>query len=172
MVNYFAALIVFILLALIYSIYFKPKIISDPIYFNLNMKDICNSIELDTPNNSKPNEDSYTDEYHEPEEAINYTEARLRHEAKLRREQRLKDNDTDPDYRFSNSDRFLIDNKLETDDDLLTGQMLEMGRRNKEAMTNRAMFSKNSLIPYLEEELQEHENAGGWWDDDDLENEF
>ncbi len=56
-------------------------------------------------------------------------------------------------------------------DDNLTYRMHEMGQKNKQAMDNRAMFDKNSFLPYIEEELRSHSNSI-WWDDETLENEF
>ena len=56
-------------------------------------------------------------------------------------------------------------------DDKLTYRMYDMGQKNKHSMTNRAMWNKNNLIPYLEEELRTHSNSL-WWDDETLENEF
>jgi hypothetical protein len=56
-------------------------------------------------------------------------------------------------------------------DDALTYRMYDMGQKNKHAMTNRAMWNKNNLIPYLEEELRSHSNSI-WWDDETLEGEF
>ncbi len=56
-------------------------------------------------------------------------------------------------------------------DDNLTYRMYDMGQKNKHAIINRAMWDKNSLIPYLEEELRTHANSI-WWDDETLEHEF
>jgi hypothetical protein len=64
-----------------------------------------------------------------------------------------------------------ISNYPLTGDDSLTYRMYDMGQKNKHAIMNRAMWDKNSLIPYLEEELRDHANSI-WWDDETLEHEF
>jgi hypothetical protein len=52
-------------------------------------------------------------------------------------------------------------------DDALTAQMLDNGKRDKRAMTTRALWDKNSFKPYIEQELREHE-ASVWWESDAL----
>ncbi len=56
-------------------------------------------------------------------------------------------------------------------DDKLVYKMYDMGQRNKQALTNRALWNKNSLLPYFEEELRNHADSI-WYDDETLENEF
>ncbi len=53
-------------------------------------------------------------------------------------------------------------------EDKLMFKMYEIGKKNKRAMTYRALYDKNNLKPYLEEELEQHANSR-WWDDDTLE---
>jgi hypothetical protein len=81
----------------------------------------------------------------------------------------LKYGDPQPnslDYLYLNNDDFPIQG-----DDKLTYKMIDMSMRNKQSMINRALWNKNSLLPYFEEELKNHANSV-WYDDDALENEF
>jgi hypothetical protein len=63
------------------------------------------------------------------------------------------------------------DNSNLSGDDKLMYKMYDMSQMNKRALTSRALWSSNSLIPYFEEELQSHANSP-WYDDDTLETEF
>lgn len=57
-------------------------------------------------------------------------------------------------------------------DNKLTAHVSHNQKKSKQSMDNRSMWSKNSLIPYLEEELQEHANSRWWDDDSNLESRF
>lgn len=57
-------------------------------------------------------------------------------------------------------------------DNKLTAHVSHNQKKSKQSMDNRSMWSKNSLIPYLEEELKEHANSRWWDDDSNLESRF
>lgn len=63
------------------------------------------------------------------------------------------------------------DNDHSMADDSMVSHMLHTGSKGKRALTNRALYSKYSLIPYIEEELNDHANSI-WWENDELENEL
>jgi hypothetical protein len=56
-------------------------------------------------------------------------------------------------------------------DDRLAKHVSHNQKKSKQSLDNRSLWNKNSLIPYLEEELEEHANSR-WWDDDSLESRF
>lgn len=56
-------------------------------------------------------------------------------------------------------------------DDILAKHVAHNQKKSKQSLDNRSLWNKNSLIPYLEEELEEHANSR-WWDDDNLESRF
>jgi len=109
-----------------------------------------------------------------PEKSL---ETQLFEQKELIKNLKLELEDKTPKYRFSKSDRYFLDNDPDagdyrnissnsinvTDigDDKITAQMLVMGGRSKESLDNRSLWSKNALIPYLEEELKMHENSYG-----------
>lgn len=205
MANNFIFLTVLLIIILIYYVGFSDSPIfvqeKKPMYFNLNIKDICQALNNSDSDSSTSDSDSSSSSNNDNNNIKNSKNDNKKSETKTKKrkhkkhsrhsrhskhskdtellkikkqfnELKLEVEDDSTQYRFSNSDRYLIDNKVEDGDDALTTQMLHMGSKNKEAIINRAMYSKNSLIPYLEEELNQYENAYGWWDDGDLENAF
>lgn len=79
--------------------------------------------------------------------------------------------------KYANPDPNAIENAWEEvyaypkGDDKFTMKMLDTGSRAQESQTNRALWSKNSMIPYLATELDMHENSI-WWENDALEHSF
>ena len=65
----------------------------------------------------------------------------------------------------------LYDEFVEPGDNALSLRMLEMGKKAKQSIDNRAKFDKNSIQPYIEEELRMFSNSR-WWEDDSLEYKF
>lgn len=146
-----------------------------PLYFDLNMSKICKS--LDDNKDDKDDKDVDIKKGLSacqkekiksclPEKSI---ETQLFEQKKKVEELTLQLADNTPTYRFSKHDRYFLDNGYTGGDDKFTERMQAMSKKSKEAVIARSMWSKNSLIPYLEEELQMHENSGGWWEDQNLE---
>lgn len=131
----------------------------DPIYINMNMRDAC-----------KKADDAYDNAVKKiAEKDKSSCEKKLSDERRKYNELVLKYTDANPDainhlYYDRSDDPIMGDDKL-------TYKMMHMSQKNKQALTNRALWSKNSFIPYLEEELQSHAESI-WWDDETLENEF
>ena len=46
---------------------------------------------------------------------------------------------------------------------------MEMGKKAKENMDNRAVWNMNSFKPWIERELRDTANSQSFWDDDSLE---
>jgi hypothetical protein len=91
----------------------------------------------------------------------------------LYEELKLKVDDTSPPYRYSTTDRYIIDTGVDpVADDKLAFKMKDTGSRAQEAADSRSLYGKNSLLPFIEEEMEEHANSYGWWDDEDLEQVF
>lgn len=140
-----------------------------PIYLNLNIKDICQNLNSSKDGISPP---MVSDEKNADTKDDKPLADQLADQKKLYNELKLKCEDNSPVYRYTNSDLYLVDNKPNnTGDDVFTSRMIDMGLQAKAATDARSMWSKNSLIPYLEEELEEHADSQ-WWDDDSLENLF
>lgn len=148
---------------------------SDPVYFNMNIRDICKSVDNHTDDKDSKEDVKLTEcekrvkSQCPPEKSV---EDQLFEEKKKYNELKLKFDNKTPPYSFYKDDRYIVlpDEDL-TYDDKLTKKMIDVGCRAKEALDSRAMFDKNSLLPYLEEELQMHANSV-WWDDDALEQVF
>jgi hypothetical protein len=126
----------------------------DPLYVNVNLKDICQNLNF---KNVEP-----------PVEHIVLPQVNMLKEAV---ELELKDEEHKPHNKFTNSDLYIVDNKSIQGDDVFTARMMNMAKQSKIASDARSMMTKNSFIPYLEEELEEHANSV-WWDDDSLEADF
>lgn len=122
-------------------------------YLNINIKDICKSLDTE----SKKTSNEVKELKHKLDEQKELYEA-LR--AKYEKED-VKKSDL-----FDNDPIGLVG------DDVFTNRLVDMNKKSKEAMDNRTMWDKNTFTPYLEEELQEHENSQSWWEDPDIENEF
>lgn len=154
-----------------------------PMYFDLKIRDICSAVgskdsSIDDKDAEAPNSEAKIESCKKkaidkctPKKSI---EDQLYDQKKLYEDLKLKIADPNPTFRYSSDDRYLFDNGYNpTADDKLTIKMKDVGGKAQEATVARSMWSKNSLIPYLEEELEEHAGAYGWWDaDEDLENEF
>jgi hypothetical protein len=75
-------------------------------------------------------------------------------------------------YNYFASDRYIMDpNYKPVGDDVFTTRTIENGKRSKQAIDNRIMWSTHALIPYLEEEMRDHSKSI-WWDDDALDDEL
>ncbi len=156
-------IIVLLVLILIYHVFYKP-IKNSPIYLNVNMSDVCKKIDnLDKDDDKKQNLNK------------NNKEDEMRCENQLfdikqkYNQLKLKTDDPEPNdisYLFYDNSRYNI-----KDDDGLTMRMMEMGKKNKQAIINRAMWNKNSLLPYFEDELRMHSESI-WYDNDLLEKDF
>ncbi len=133
---------IIILIIYLFTIHLNSKYKSTPkIYMNLDMRDICKKTDENLSNK---------------ENQLN----------KPLPKETEKSDTADAKDLYPNISSFPI-----CGDDKLTYRMYDMGQKNKHSMTNRAMWNKNNLIPYLEEELRTHSNSL-WWDDETLENEF
>lgn len=155
-------------------------------YLNLNMSGLCAPLNgKDSKEDSKEDSVVLNDCQKEIIKGCPPTKSladQLFDQKKLYNELKLQLEDKTQPYRYTNTDRYIIDNRLDSDfgidsshpqgDDKFTVGMRNNGKKSQEALYNRSLWTKNSLIPYLAEELAEHENAGGWWDCDDLEAEM
>ena len=145
----------------------------DPrLYIDLNMNNLCKPLKaVGEPDVGKDVPKLSTCQQEKIRECppVLSTEDQLYEQKKLYNELKLQMEDKTPTYSFTNTDRYLLDSDTAIGDDSFTLGMINNGKKSKESLDSRALWTKNSLIPYLAEELAEHENANGWWDDDDLE---
>lgn len=153
-----------------------------PMYFNIDMNKICDKLgdnDKDDKQGDAKNDKKYEKLNSCEKQAVKTCppekplETQLFEQKELVRKLKLQLDDKTPTYRYSKSDRYFMDNELNqggnvTGDDKFVVQMQAMMRRPKESLDARSMWSKNSLIPFLEQELQMHEGAYGWWEDQDL----
>lgn len=175
--------------------YYKPKYnksrryldtqSNNPLYFNLDIDKVCKAAASNANNG-----DSQKDQCGKVDDEVRYKylnecekkkiqscpqektlEEQLEDYKQVVKELKLELNDKTPAYDFNKSDRYFVDKDLfpTSGDDKFTIHMQEMQKRSKQSLDARSMWSTNSLIPYLEEELQMHENSGGWWEDSNLE---
>ena len=161
-------IIIILLLVLLYKIQFsackgdEESHKHTDSYFNIKLDDICrnvnSNIEETASNGQKVvNKEKEVCEKQLLEEKKRYNNLKLDY----------ADKDSNAlDFLYQNNDDYPLQG-----DDKLMYKMYEMGKKNKQAMINRAMWNKNSFLPYIEEELQSHA-ASIWWDDETLENEF
>jgi len=141
------------------------------------MKDICTNIEKSGDNGSTDANNGSNDEELKkckdkcvPKKSL---ADQLFDQKMLYEELKLKYEDNTPAYRYSTTDRYIIDTGAEpVADDKLVSKMKDTGCRAQEAADSRSLYGKNSLIPFIEEELEEHANSYGWWDDNDLEDDM
>jgi len=139
---------------------------SRPVYLNMDLKSLCGQADNVVNNETKMNIQNIKEEYEKKLNKCNkntYAEKKRADAIYLRY--------ADPeinsiDYLFYGNDDSII-----SGDDKLMYKMYDMGQKNKEAMINRALWNKNNLIPYFEEELNNHANSI-WYDDDSLEIDF
>ncbi len=152
-------IIILLVLILICHIFYKP-VKNNSVYLNVNMTDICKKIEdksekQDNLEKRKNKKESCENQLFDIKQKYNQL--------------KLKTDDPDPNdisYLFYDNSRYDI-----KDDDNLTMRMMEMGKKNKQAIINRAMWNKNSLLPYFEDELRMHSESI-WYDNDLLEKDF
>lgn len=146
-----------------------------PLYFNVNMKDICSSAAKQDDKNVEKKSEKMTACEKQVRQACppeKTTEDLLFEERKKYNELKLKYEDDSAPYSVYKDDRYLFsqsENATLTGDDKLVIKMKDSGGRAQEAIINRAKFDKNSLLPYFMEELEDHANANGWWEDETLE---
>lgn len=57
-------------------------------------------------------------------------------------------------------------------DTLLANKAIQMNKKAKENLDNRAIWNVNSFLPYVEKELRDAANCQSFWDDDSLEKDF
>jgi len=145
------------------------------------MKDICTNIEKSndvesTDGNSDSVDDNEDEKLKKCEDKCIPKKSladQLFEQKMLYEELKLKYEDPTPEYRYSTTDRYIIDSGVEpVADDKLAFKMKDTGGRAQEAANSRSCYGKNSLIPFIEEEIEEHANSYGWWDDNDLEDEM
>jgi hypothetical protein len=168
MTNYFLLAIIILLIYLIVKS--NKNVQNDLGYFDINIKDICKNID-----NAKKVDTNKLDVNTDCEKRVRSecppektTEDQLFEEKKKFNELKLKCDDKTPPYSFYKDDRYLIlDTPAMTLDEKLAIKMQESGHKAQDSMVNRAMYDKNSFLPYIEEELNEHANSI-WWEDDDL----
>lgn len=135
-----------------------------PLYANFNIKDICRELAKN---------DAVDDAVDVNDPTIPQTpEEQVADLKQKNMELKLKLEDHDSPYSYKNNDLFLVDDKKNIGDDVFTLKMLEMSKKNKQAIDARSMWSKESLLPWYEEELEEHSNGNAWWESSDLENSF
>jgi hypothetical protein len=125
-----------------------------PIYMNMDMREMCSKADATNPTATNPT-------------ATNPTATDTTMPDVKKRVDNIPENDPHSlNFLYNNNDDYPM-----TGDDKLMFKMYDMSGKNKEAILNRAMWNKNALIPYLEEELRSHENSI-WYDDETLEREF
>jgi hypothetical protein len=148
-----------------------------PIYFNMDLNKICGAATKDKKADDEDPDAKYKNLSECERSKIKMCpkektiEEQLEEQKQLVKNLQLQINDKTPLYDFNKNDRYFIDTELDMSngDDIFAMKMQDIGRKPKEATIARSMWSKNSLIPYLEEELQMHENSCGWWEDENLE---
>lgn len=154
-------IIILLVLILITHIFYKP-IKKEPIYLNINMADVCRKID-----NSRKSDDEVKE--NDDEKGKDSCENKLFEAKQKYNKLKLQMDDPEPNdisYLFYDNSRYDI-----KDDDGLTMRMMEMGKKNKQAIMNRAMWNKNSFLPYIEDELRMHSESI-WYDNDLLEKDF
>lgn len=140
--------------------------IKQPLYLNMNIREMCQKADNTIDEDTKKSIEKMQKEY-----AKNLDECKTKVSAEKKRANDLflKYGDTEPNnidfLYYGNSDYPL------SGDDKLAYRMYDLGQKNKQAITNRALWNKNSLLPYIEQELRDHSNSI-WWDDETLEQEF
>lgn len=154
------SIILLTILLLILCFYPKYRPDTSPIYLNINMSDVCKKVDDSEIIPSQKND-------------INSINKKCENELfdikQKYNKLKLIVDDPEPDdilYLMNSDSRYNIKG-----DDSLTSRMMNMGKKNKEAIINRAMWNKNSLLPYLEDELRMHSESI-WYDNEDLERDF
>lgn len=146
-----------------------------PIYFNVNIGDICKGVSENVcADGESTNKAILGDMGKHIEVGSNIIngetgKAPPNEDYKKKYQELLLKNMDQPDnvdLLYYGGDEYILQG-----DDKLTYKMIDMSMRNKHAINNRALWNKNSLLPYFEEELRSHENSI-WWDDDTLDNQF
>jgi hypothetical protein len=156
MVNYF---IIVLLLVLIYLCVYKQARAKDEYSRTLNRLGSEEELIAD-------NEGDKIKKCEQKCKPVKSLADQLFEQKKLYEELKLKYEDNTPAYRYSTTDRYIIDTGVEpVADDKLASKMKDTGGRAQEAADSRSLYGKNSLIPFIEEELNEHANSYGWWDD-------
>lgn len=154
-------IILLTILLLIFCVYSNPRPKTSPIYLNINMSDVCKKVdEIRTDNKNDGQNDGQND---------SECENKLFDIKQKYNKLKLRVDDPEP-----NDLKYLINNESRDglkDDDNLTARMMNMGKKNKEAIINRALWNKNSFLPYIEDELRMHSESI-WYDNDDLERDF
>lgn len=164
MINYFIIILLLVLIYLVFSVY-KRTCAYDEYSRNLNIvMPKTKSIGDDEDDESiEDDKIKKCEEKCTPEKSL---ADQLFEQKKIYDELKLKCEDTTPQYRYSTTDRYIIDTGVEpVADDKLAFKMKDTGSRAQEAADSRSLYGKNSLIPFIEEELNEHANCYGWWDD-------
>lgn len=126
------------------------------------MADVCRKID-----NSRKSDDEVKE--NDDEKGKDSCENKLFEAKQKYNKLKLQMDDPEPNdisYLFYDNSRYDI-----KDDDGLTMRMMEMGKKNKQAIMNRAMWNKNSFLPYIEDELRMHSESI-WYDNDLLEKDF
>lgn len=158
--------IIIILLVLVIIYITRPNDVRDSMYLNMNLHDMCKHADNGIDADMKREIEKLKKEYSNKLDACQkkYTDEKKRGDQLY-----LKYGDPEPnsvDFLYYGNDTNPI-----LGDDKLAYRMHDMGQKNKHAMINRAMWNKNSAIPYFEEELNSHANSI-WYDDDTLDDEF
>lgn len=143
----------------------NPEDGSNPYIFGVNIKSVCDDVKKNGSKQELTECEKEKIKSCPPEKSL---ETQLFEQKQKYNELKLQVEDKSPKFRFSNSDRYVFDNIGLDGDDVFTQKMFDMGKKPQEAIMNRSMWSKNSMLPFLEEELNMHENSI-WWDDDALE---
>lgn len=148
-----------------------------PLYFNLDIDKVCKQSSKDEPKDLRDIDEETRYKYlNECQKEKVKTcplekslEEQLEEQKQMVKNLKLELEDKTPLYDYNKSDRYFIDPDTPSGDQQYALRMQEMMKRSKQSMDNRSKWSTNSLIPYIEEELQMHANSGGWWDSDELE---
>jgi len=136
-----------------------------PIYYNLGISDICKSI--DKKETAPPELSECEKEQIKKCPPKKSLETQLFDQKKLNAELKLELENKELPYKNDDSDRYLGNTCYLSGSDLFATKLLENGKKNQDAIINRTLWTKNSFIPYLEEELQAGENLA-WWNSNEL----
>lgn len=160
MLNYFIIILLLVLIYLVFGVYKRACAYDE---YSRTLSRVMSEAK---PIEDSDDEDDKIEKCEEKCTPKKSLEDQLYEQKKIYEELKLKCEDTTPAYRYSTTDRYIIDTGVEpVADDKLAFKMKDAGGRAQEAADARSLYGKNSLIPFIEEELNEHANACGWWDD-------
>ncbi len=160
---------VFIVLIIVFILFYIRNwrsVDQTPIYMKLNMPGVCTKASEQMSDDVKKNIEEIQRKHDKELEECNE-----KRNAEKKRADYLYLKYGDPDKNNLDYLYYGLDDHPLQGDDKLMYKMYDMGQKNKIALTNRAMWNKNNLIPYFEQELRSHADSI-WYDDDSLEEMF